>query len=263
MIAARKTGAKRGHPLSFPDGLAELPRALTAALGPRLVSGRVTSIEPGPSGGWRLHVEGTPARREEAEAVVVATDAVSAARLLGDLVPKVGLLAQVPTSPVAVCALGFHDAPSPPLGMRLDGYGFLVARGEAPRLLGCQYESSTFAGRAPEGAALVRCILGGRGAGFDPDIVEERSDAEITRRAVSDLKQIAGLTREPDFARVWRHPNGIPQLGPGHLRLVAAIDEELAARPGLRLLGHTIRGVGVNESVRAATSVIRTLTSPS
>lgn len=260
LMASRKSGVKRGHPLSFPDGLAELPAGLARALGARWVRGRATSIEPRATGGWRVSIDSTDAvpDEQEAEAVVVATDASSAARLLGNVVPEVKLLADIPTAPIAICALGFHDAETRPLGMALDAYGFLVARGERQRLLGCQYESSTFAGRAPAGQVLLRCILGGSGAGFDPDIVD-RTDTEVVDSATRDLKAVAGLARAPDFARVWRHPSGIPQPRAGYRRLVQSVDDGMRKRAGLHLLGHALRGVGVNESIRAASNLVRTL----
>ena len=260
LIAARKQGARRGHALSFPQGLAELTGALARALGPRLVRGRVATLSPRAAGGWRVMVDvaGSKAREEEAEAVIVATDARSAASLLGDVVPEARQLTDIPTAPVAICALGFRDAGTQRLGMDLDAYGFLVARGEAPRLLGCQYESSTFASRAPVGQVLLRCILGGSGSGFDPSVVD-RSDEAIVGEATQDLKVVAGLTRTPDFARVWRHPAGIPQPRAGYRRLVQAVDDGMRKRPGLHLLGHAIRGVGVNECVRAATNLVASL----
>jgi protoporphyrinogen/coproporphyrinogen III oxidase len=139
--------------------------------------------------------------------------------------------------------------------MKTDGYGFLVARGEEARLLGCQFESSTFAGRAPPDAFLARALLGGRGPGFEPEIVEQ-SESAIVTRAVADLRRVAGLSREPDFARVWRHPGGIPQYFPGHMALVKSLNEGLRKRRGLYLIGHAVRGVGVNESIRAAQEVV-------
>jgi oxygen-dependent protoporphyrinogen oxidase len=55
---------------------------------------------------------------------------------------------------------------------------------------------------------------------------------------------------------VYRYPRGIPRYEPGHARRVAEIDAALAARPGLHLIGHTVRGVGVNESIRAAAALV-------
>ena len=102
----------------------------------------------------------------------------------------------------------------------------------------------------------MRAILGGVGPGFEPAIVDKPDD-EIARRALADLRAIAGLTRDPDLVRVVRYPRGIPQMAPGHARRVATVDAALADRPGLFVLGHALRGVGVNESIRAATTLVR------
>ncbi|HEX2657528.1 MAG TPA: protoporphyrinogen oxidase [Polyangia bacterium] len=256
--ASRRAGRRRGHPLSFPDGLGELPRALTAALGPHLVTARAGAVTPLAGGGWRVDTDGASPVALEAEAVVVAADAPTTARLLGALVPEARALVDVATAPAAICALGFHDVTARPLGMDTDAYGFLVARHEAPRMLGCQYESSTFAARAPEGSILLRGILGGVGEGFDPGVVE-RTDERIARDTLADLRTITGLAREPDVVRVWRHPVGIPQYRPGHRRLVAALDDGLRRHRGLYVLGHAVRGTGVNECIRAAASLSRQL----
>jgi oxygen-dependent protoporphyrinogen oxidase len=107
---------------------------------------------------------------------------------------------------------------------------------------------------------LLRGILGGVGTGFDPAVLE-RSDDQIATDTVADLKEVAGLSREPDFVRVWRHPAGIPQYRPGHRELTGMVDAGLRRRPGLHLLGHTLRGVGVNEGIRAASALVRRLSS--
>lgn len=252
--SARSGGTARARSLSFSEGIAELPAALAQVLGPRLKRERGAAIAPRAAGGWRVSVEGPGAAAAyEADAVVIATDAAAAAAMLDPLVPEAAELRAVETAPVAVCTLGFRDTAERPLSMDLNAYGFLVARGESPKMLGCQYESSAFSGRAPAGQVLLRCILGGAGPGFDPDVVL-RPDERIVEETVRDLRVVTGLSREPDFARVWRHPAGIPQPGPGHLRRVATIDAGLRRHQGLFLLGHAVRGVGVNESIRAATA---------
>jgi len=257
-----KGGRTRTSPLSFPEGLGELPAALARELGPRLHQGRATAIEPRAGGGWRVAVAPTGGAavdaQMEAEAVIVATEAATAAALLGPVVPEATALGAIATAPAVVCSLGFSDASGRALNMDLDAYGFLVARGEPQKMLGCQYESSTFPGRAPEGSVLLRCILGGTGPGFDPSVVDRPED-QLVSQAVGDLKAITGLARQPDFVHVWRHPAGIPQPRAGHLRLIATVDGGLRRHQGLFLLGHAVRGVGVNECIRAATSLVRGL----
>ena len=274
-LASRGGGRSRGRPLTFPDGLAELPAALARALGPSLLRASATAVAPSSARTWQVEVSPLPeaaasngapvasapeARprlptRVEGDIVLFATDASTSARLLGPLCPEVDHLKEIVHAPIAVCALGFHDVASRPIGMKTAGYGFLVARGEKARLLGCQFESSTFAGRAPAGAFLARALLGGVGPGFDPAIVEQPEDV-IAARAVEDLRALAGLSREPDFVKVWRYARGIPQYRPGHMKLVKTINEGLRKRRGLYLIGHALRGVGVNECIRTAQEAV-------
>jgi len=294
--ARRRAGEAPARPLSFPEGLGELPAALAARLGSRLVRARALALRPGKTRRWEVlagppvpssdaasdaapgagagadavggDVEG--ARVLDADAVVVAASGPATEPLLRPLVlpgdhPDSSAPLEVFTgtrrAPVAIACLGFRDTTAGSLGMDLDAYGFLVARGEEPRLLGCQYESSIFEGRAPGGGVLLRAILGGLGPGFAPKIVEASDDA-IAASALADLRRIAGLAGEPQVVRVWRHPEGIPQYGPGHAARVAALDRWLAGRPGLHVIGHAIRGVGVNESIRAGADTARRLALP-
>ena len=269
LLAARRAGKRPGRPLSFIDGLGELPAALGRALGPEGMSqGRVLAVEEGTTGSrWRVLVEaGSATRVMEGDAVVLAVGAEETGRLLQAVVPAAheALCGQgansgkgeLETAPIAVCCLGFRAGAAQGIGIDLAAYGFLVARGEGqPRLLGCQYESSTFPGRAPAGGVLLRAILGGTGRGFEPDIVD-KSDTQIAERAVADLRVVAGLKTRPDLVRVWKHPRAIPLPGPGHAARIATLDQALLRHPGLFVVGHGVRGVGVNESIRAATTLV-------
>jgi len=261
-LAQRRAGGGFGRAISFPDGLQELARALDPPPGPRRIVARATRIARS-GDGWRVELAGgLPA--VEAAALVVAIPARAAAELLDPLAPAAAAgLRAIPTAPAAVVCLGFRDAA---IGVDLRGYGFLVAReaattttaaaartdaGRAP-VLGCQYESSIFPGRAPAGAVLLRAILGGT---FDPTIVDE-SDESITALTVADLRRLAGLSRAPDFVRIWRHREGIPQYLIGHAARVAGIDAALTQHPGLHLLGHALRGVGLNDCIAAAAALV-------
>jgi len=265
-LASRAGGRSRGRPFTFPEGLAELPAALARALGPHLWRARATAVAPSSARTWRIELSSPPGGQApdqapappthvEGDIVLFATDALTSAQLLGPLCPEVEQLKEIVHAPIAVCALGFRDVTSRPIGMKTAGYGFLVARGEQARLLGCQFESSTFADRAPAGAFLARALLGGIGPGFDPAIVDQPEDA-IASRAVEDLRRVAGLGREPDFVKVWRYARGIPQYRPGHMKLVKTVNEGLRKRRGLYVMGHALRGVGLNECIRAAQEVV-------
>ena len=109
----------------------------------------------------------------------------------------------------------------------------------------------------------MRAILGGTGPGFESELVD-KSDEQIAERALADLKTVAGLKKVPDLIRVWKHPRSLPLYGPGHAARVSVVDEALRRHRGLFVIGHGLRGVGVNESIRAATALVHDqLTFPS
>ena len=248
----RTRGTSRfGRPVTFPDGLGELPRALGAALGARRRVARATRIERR-AGGWTVALDGGTAL--EAERLVLATPASATAALLAPHAAGAAeALRAIPHAPVAVVCLGFRAADAGALGMDLDAYGFVVARGEAISLLGCQYDSSVFPGRAPAGGVLLRALCGGV---FDPALVDG-DDAAITRQVLADLRRAAGLRRDPDVVQVWRARPGIPQYDRAHLARVHAVDEALTRLPGLVVIGHSLRGVGVTACIGAATALVR------
>jgi protoporphyrinogen/coproporphyrinogen III oxidase len=262
-MASRGRGDGPPRSFSFPEGLEELPRALAAGLGDRRVVARVVAIERASttttSSGYRVVCEAGPT--VEADVVVVTTPAPVTAALVASLAPAAAAaLRAVPFAPLAVTALGFRSgatgpASGPDLGMDLAAYGFVVARGEGVSLLGCQYESSIFEGRAPAGAVLLRALQGGT---FEPRLVEETDDA-LAARAVADLRRVAGLRAEPDFVAVWRHPAAIPQYDLGHGARVRALDDELRRLPGLHVIGQATSGVGLNDGIAAAAGIARTI----
>jgi oxygen-dependent protoporphyrinogen oxidase len=244
-LMRRKRGAGMGHPISFRDGLGELPAALAARLGARRRQVRAIEIAPLPRG-WRVMT--ADGAFIESERLILATPAAATAALLAPHAAEAAAaLRAILHAPVAVVCAGFRTAAD--LGMDLDAYGFVVARGEGVRLLGCQYETSVFSDRAPEAGVLLRALLGGT---FDPGLVDA-DDATIAAQAVGDLRRAAGLTRDPDFVDVWRARPGIPQYDLAHGERVRAVDDAVARLPGLSVIGHALRGVGVNDCIAAAT----------
>ena len=189
----------------------------------------------------------------DSERLVLATPAATTAALLSPHAPAAAAaLRAIPHAPVAVVCAGFRATAGTDIGVDLDAYGFVVARGEGVRLLGCQYETSVFPDRAPPGGILLRALLGGT---FDPDLVDA-DDGAIAAQAVGDLRRAAGLTRDPDFVDVWRARPGIPQYDLNHAERVLAVDDAVARLPGLAVIGNALRGVGVNDCIAAAARVV-------
>jgi oxygen-dependent protoporphyrinogen oxidase len=130
----------------------------------------------------------------------------------------------------------------------LDGFGYLIPKEEGLSTLGTLWDSSIFENRAPSGKVLLRSMMGG--ACF-PQYVT-LSDAEVEKRVRDDLERAMGITAPPDFIRIFRHHQAIPQYTVGHGKRLAALDERLQGHPGLLLTGNSFRGIGLNDCVAAA-----------
>jgi oxygen-dependent protoporphyrinogen oxidase len=238
-----KAASGRPHLWAPREGAVTLVRALAAELGPRVRTGaRVVEIAPG-----RVRVAPGLGGGEwiEAARLVLAAPAGEAAPLLAPRDPALGaLVGGVPSAPVLVAFAGFRAADVP---AAVDGFGLLVARGEAPRVLGVVFESVVWPGRAPEGHVLLRLIYGGA---RDPGAVA-LGDEAVRGVVAEDLARTLGVRAAPVFLRCARHRGGIPQYAPGHAARVAEMRARAAAL-GITLFGNAYHGVAVNDQIREA-----------
>jgi oxygen-dependent protoporphyrinogen oxidase len=210
----------------------------------------------------RLVVEDTRWRAElrsaagdevvSARRVIVATPAPAASELLSLVAPEAaGSLAGIAYAPVVALGLGVDPAQ---VREPIEGFGFIVPRSAARKLLGCLFMSRIFAGRAPPGRELLHCMLGGARW---PEVYD-RSDEEIVARAVEDVDAALGLRAEPRTVTLTRWQQAIPQPGTDHVRRIAEIERRVRDLPGLTLAGSYLAGVSVADTlatgVRAAAS---------
>ncbi|MHB1843505.1 MAG: protoporphyrinogen oxidase [Deltaproteobacteria bacterium] len=263
LAARRRKGPPQAESWSVAAGLGSLPRALAAALGPRLrCTARVSSVARSAAGfelGWgegaAPNVVGDPGSPAPAggagpfDALVVALPPPLAGALLADLSPALAApLCEVPLAPLAVVHLGVREVD---LGRPARGFG-LLAGDDGVRLLGTLFPSSLFPGRAPPGHALLSSYVGGA---LHPELVV-RSDEALVGLCREELSRALGLRGTPAFTRVARHPVGIPQLTVGHGERLARVGAELLRLPGLALAGAGYRGISAElaaeSGVRAA-----------
>jgi oxygen-dependent protoporphyrinogen oxidase len=177
--------------------------------------------------------------------VIVAAESHAAARLTRYVDPTLStLLAEIPYSSAATISMGWLRAEVP---HPLDGFGFVVPRIEGRALLAATFSSVKYPGRAPEGAVLVRCFVGGM---LNASVLDE-DDRSLVARARAELKDALGITAPPRMTRVWRWPLSMPQYRVGHLARVETIERRLGAVPGLLLAGGAYRGVGIADCVRS------------
>ena len=238
-LAGAKMPGRRLH--SWTDGMGTLPAALAQALGPALRTGvAVRRIRAHP-GGFRI--EAGAAGVIEARSVVIATQPHVAATLLEGLDEVAAdAAATIDAPPLAVVFLGFRRAQ---VDHPLDGLGYLTPQREARALTGALFCSSMFPGRAPEGHVALAGYLGGARAPEAALAAPEDLIAE-TRAEFQDL---LGARGEPVLARVRQWPRGLPQYRLGHGRVVAALHDSHARRPGLFVTGNYLTGPAVGACV--------------
>lgn len=245
-----KDGAAKGPPAlcSFKKGVGQLPLKMAQKLGASLKTGaRVVSISrPSHTEGARFELRVSASGAEEtleASSVVLAAPAYVAGHLLDGVSARLAsLLAGIVYAPVAVVAAGYaaHQVISPP-----SGFGVLIPRSQKLRTLGTIWNSSLFAGRAPQGMFMMTSFAGGA---TDPGIVdlEEEEIAGIVQEETSRVLDIGG---PPVASRVWRHPKALPQYNLGHAHTLESIRAAAGEIPGLFFAGNYLSGPSLGKCV--------------
>ena len=252
-------GAPAGTLTSFAGGMEELVSTAATALGGAVRTGcRISELQvrAGYGDPQRPRLVGARAyslacdsRAVEADAIVLAGPAPETAELVRRFCPDAAdLLAAAPTAPVAVVCLGYDQAALDAERGALDGFGFLVPRGEGPRILGALWETSIYPHRAPRGKALIRVMIGGA---TDPAAID-LSDDDLLATVRADLTRTMGLRMAPEFVHIVRHRRGIPQYTIGHDARLRRIEAGLAPYRGLVLAGNGYRGVSINACIEDA-----------
>jgi oxygen-dependent protoporphyrinogen oxidase len=261
-------GARRGIPFrGIVGGVGRVPGAMAAALVGNGVQIRtrtaVRALRQTASGTWELEV-GSAAAPElvSADAVIVATPAAPAARLIADVAPAAAMeLSEIETASVALVTLAFRAAD---VQVPLAGSGLLVPPVEGRMVKAVTYLDRKWGWLAEaaerEGLRLLRLSLGRHG---EPEVLQ-RSDEELVALARLDLALMLGIRGIPVDTRVVRWGGALPQYAVGHRRRVERIGMGLRDTPTLAVCGASYEGVGVAACVgtayEAASRVMRGLT---
>jgi oxygen-dependent protoporphyrinogen oxidase len=182
----------------------------------------------------------------EADAVVLTCPAYEQAAILRQLDPELaGRIDAIRYTPVVVAALGYRSADVPG---KLDGFGYLTPQRDRLDVLGVQWCSSIYPGRAPEGMVLVRALCGG----WNRADILDWDDAQLLQAVRAELGRAMCIKAEPVFHHLVRWQQAIPQYHLGHRDRVAWIEQRLQRYPGLDLGGNAYRGVALNDCIEQA-----------
>jgi oxygen-dependent protoporphyrinogen oxidase len=257
-LAARKAvHSKSGSPPLFTamrDGMQRLVEAIVRLLPRETLRGsrNVDAIKPRERG-WQITSAGAT---EDFDQVVLAIPAHSCARLMSGISGAeraVEILGEISYSSAVTAVLAYRDSEIalPP------GFGFLVPRSQAKRMMACTFVHNKFENRTPEDTALLRVFLGGT---RDAEVLD-LSNAEILEVVRRELREILNVTAEPRFAHVFRWHRAMAQYEVGHLLRIARLEMHMQRFPGLHLAGNAYHGIGIPDCVRlgraAADAVVR------
>jgi protoporphyrinogen/coproporphyrinogen III oxidase len=235
--------------VSLTTGIGALPEAVAKASGADVRTNAMVRELGRTATGWRLTV-GSAADPEyvDADAVILATPAAPAARLLKDSAGEAAArLAEIPYASMAIITLAFRAEDFP--AQQRSGYLVPAVDGRAVKAVTFStVKWPHLAAQAP--VHIVRCSVGRSG-----DVaVLQRDDEDLAALAAAELAGAVGITAAPVARRVTRWGGGLPQYNVGHLDRVAAVRAAVAGQPGLAVAGAAYDGVGIPACVSTAKS---------
>jgi len=231
---------------SFRHGMQVLTDALARALPGLHCATRAVELARDANGFFvlTLHHRGE-AVRQRARAVVLATPADGAAKLLRHAAPDAAAaLDAIPYAPVATVASAYRRAD---VTHPLDGFGFLAPKVEERRILGTLFSSSMFDGRAGSDKVLLTTYLGGQRAAEAVSL----SEAVLADLVHREMAALLGARAAPGFCAVTRWPRAIPQYTLGHAERIRRAERAESELPGLFLCASYRGGVAVGDCIQS------------
>jgi protoporphyrinogen/coproporphyrinogen III oxidase len=244
------SGARYGLFVTPREGMQDLLDALVEAIRPDVelrLNTPVSSLARQPSG-IRLAFSADGGPEESAllfDRVILALPAYRAAALLqGEHAELSAALKTIEYASSAIVVSGHRlsDVDHP-----LDAFGLVIPHREGRRILAVSFLSRKFPGRAPEDRVVLRTFVGGA---MQPEEFE-RTDAEIERTVMQELRDLLGVRGTPEFVTIARYPRAMPQYTVGHQERVREIRRLAEQIPEAILAGNAYEGVGIPDCIHS------------
>jgi oxygen-dependent protoporphyrinogen oxidase len=252
--ASGDSGARYSIFVTMRRGMASLVDAVAQRLPQGTVRTGCPVIQLSPHiGGDRWSIEVKGGDRIDADGVVLAAPAYALVDMLERGAPDVAAqMKDINYASTLTVNLAFNRRD---IGHRLDAFGLVVPAVEGMAMIGATFANVKFAGRAPEGKALIRAFVGGalNPWAFDMD------DREVVRRVLSELRGLIRVGGEPLFWTIHRWPRAMAQFPVGHLDRVRRIDELLGAYAPAATAGNAFAGGGVPDCVHRGETAAETV----
>ena len=203
--------------------------------------------------GWQLTIKNQDTESTiDCDAIIMATSAGVSGKLLADLNPTLAKnLSSITAASSAIVVSAFDDSQlGNKFGDRFAGYGIILPTCLGRQAIACSFSSNKFGQRAPAGKTLTRGFIGGA---LQSELVD-LPDGDLIKISINELDQTVGVSGQPEFSKVYRWRNCMPQYTLGHVDRVTQIDSAVAAIDGLELAGNSYHGVGIPACINSGTN---------
>jgi len=230
---------------SFIEGMNELVKAITAELPDNIVlNASVNQLSKSGSKYEASYSINGKTNSELFDSVVLAIPAKSAAVLLKPIAADISKeLSEIHYPPVTVVFTGFKKES---LGFVPDGFGFLIPEAENRKILGSLWTSVIFPDRAPADKYLLTNFIGGS---RQPELANKNDD-ELEKIVQSELKELMGIKGDPDFVKIIRWQEAIPQYSQNHAILTDKLDKLQEETAGLFICSNYFKGISVCDCIK-------------
>lgn len=201
---------------------------------------------------WIVEIENQNQHRFDA--VVIATPAATAARLIGSVDDQLSeQLASIQSASAAIVVGLIPRSSLPQRGEDLK-FGIVVPESLGRPLIACSFGSNKFPGRCHDDEVLVRCFFGGA---LHPELLQ-LADDELKKLATTELSE---LLDAPELqlldSRVVRWNQAMPQYQLGHLNRIEQIESRVQSLKCLAIAGNAYRGVGIPQCIKSGFDAAR------
>lgn len=242
----REKSNRTASMFAFRDGMQALPDALAQQI-PRVeLRSEVMSVAAD-RGSYTVNTRTPGGGREmRARVVVLGVPAYAAARIVMPFAPQAAAaLAAIRYAPLAVVHSAYRRGV---IAHRLNGFGILVPGCERRKILGTIFSSALFANRAPEEITLLTSFVGGE---RQPELAQ-LSEADLADMVHLEHAALLGASSRPEFVRVRRWPQAIPQYTLGHALRIAQVEGAERALPGMFFSANYRGGVSIGDCIQSA-----------
>ncbi len=232
---------------SFLEGMGTFPKAIASYLGSSVcTNAKATDIAKSRD---KLIVSFKKNGKDSSlttNTLVISTPAYQTPKLTKRISPKISnVLNQIHYPPLCQVVLGYQVND---LGLKPDGFGFLVPQKEKRDILGTIFSSSIFPKRSPDGYVELTTFVGGTRT---PELAL-RSDQNIIQTVKNELTNILKIKGNPEFVHLSRWQNAIPQYNLGYDMVHKAIEEVEKEHPGLYFCANYLGGIAVGDCIMSA-----------